>query len=284
MSEDRVDRLFAPVWAGAWPLTLRLYVASQLLAHLPRGPRIPDAYAAYDMRFASGIWRLAEIVSFTPATAWAIWAAALAGLALAAVGGRAAKPGIALYLLGAWALLASEALNVKAHDRLALWVGLALLVAPIGERGLTNAYRSPAARWALLVVFCSIYGSTGIMKALHEPGWLDGTVMQYHLLHRYHAGGPLAVAVSAHLPITLVMGWWTLVFELAFPVAVWLRRTNPWILGLGVGFHLGVLALMDVGAFSFVSLAAYPALLDPDVAEGWWRRLRGDGRAAGVVA
>jgi hypothetical protein len=272
---ERLDRLYAPIWAGGWDLVRWGFALSQLGAHLWRIHRMADAYAADDMVFTAGPWQLARYVTWSLPTAWAWWSVALVGLVGLLWGGRLAKPGLVAYLAGAWALMAVEALDVKAHDRLALWMALGLLLAPIGERGLTQKWRSPWARWYLLVVFSAIYGSTGLCKVLEEPGWFDGTVLQYHLVHRWHAGSPLALWVSAHWPITLVMGWVTIGFECAFPLLVWVRRTNPWILLAGVAFHLGLLVLMQVGPFPAVSLAAYPVLLDPELARVLWLDVRG---------
>jgi hypothetical protein len=269
-----LDRLFEPEWAGGWDLARWGFVVAAILAHLPRTHRIGDAYASPDMVFTTGPFVLADYVRWTVPTAWAIWAAGAAAIALVAWGGRCFRPGVALYLVASWALLAEEALDVKAHDRLFTWIALVMLLSPAGERRLSDKWRSPAARWAMIVIFAAIYGSTGFCKLLLEPRWLDGTAMQYHLVHRWHGGSPLAAWVASHWSLTAPLGWFTLLFECAFPILVWWRRANPWLLGAGVAFHLGTLALMNVGAFPIVSLAAYPALLHPEVARALHARIR----------
>ena len=203
-----------------------------------------------------------EYVRFTPPTAIALWFVGALGIGMIAWGGRLLRPGLLLWFVGAWVLLAEEALNVKAHDRLLLWVALGLFLSPASEPGLVNKWRSPAACGYLLVVFGAIYGSTGLMKLLYGVGWWNGRVMQLHLVHQHHAGGALASWVSGQRWLTTPMGWWTLLFELSFPVLVLFRRTNPWV-------------LMNVGAFSFVSLAAYPVLLHPEEARRTWLALSG---------
>lgn len=265
-SREVLDRLFRPVWAGGWLWTRWAFVAAALWGHAPRLVAIPDAYAAADLVLTAGPWRLTEYVLFSPTTAYLLWSLATLGLVLIAGGGRLFRWGLLFWFIGAWALLAQEALNVKAHDRLLAWIWLAMWFSPAHEQGLSRAWRSPAPRWILLIVFCAIYGSTGWMKLIHEPGWLDGTVLQYHLVHQYHGGGPLAVWVSGQRWLTLPMCWMTLLFEIAFPILIWFRKANPWILVLGASFHLGIFFLMDVGPFLLVSLAAYPVLLHPEVA------------------
>jgi hypothetical protein len=65
-------------------------------------------------------------------------------------------------------------------------------------------------------------------------------------------------------------GWW----------ARTLRRLRVrWVyLGLGLVFHLGIAALLEIGPFSWASLALYPCFVHP-----WeWRRLAR--KAAGTPA
>ena len=128
----------------------------------------------------------------------------------------------------------------------------------------------------LLIAFCAIYGSTGLAKHLHEPSWwYGGEVLAYHLLNFHHGGNALAVWMSGYIWLVWPMALVTVVFELAFPFLIWFRATNPWLLAVGAVFHLGTLALMDVGPFDFVSIAAYPALLHPEVARESWEKLCG---------
>lgn len=265
-----MQRAFAPDWAGAWGAARWAFTLTLFYAHLPRFARIEDAYACTDMLFTTGPWRLADFVVWTPESATGMWWLGIVGLAGMAWGGRLFRTGLLLHLIGAWALLGEEALNVKAHDRLGLWVALAFFLSPANERDLTVKWRSPVARWYLLVVFGWLYWSTGTLKFVKEPGWFDGEALQYHLLHRFHAGGPVAVWMSTQNALCRVLGWFTLAFEIGFPFLVLWRRSNPWVLLAGAAFHLGVMALMSVGAFSFVALSAYPAMLHPEVAREWW--------------
>lgn len=271
---SRLDRLFAPAWAGGWTATRIVFASVLLLFALMRIPAIPDAYASDDMVFANWPFFLADHYRVTLRTAYLLAAGGVLGLAGVLAGGRAMRPGLVLFVVCEWVLLSAEALNVKAHDRLALWIALGLLFSPAAERGLVDKWRSPAARWYLLVVYAGIYGSTGWLKLLEEPAWWDGDVLAYHLVHRHFAGGPLAAWLSGQRWLVAPMGWVTVVFECLFPLLVWSRRVNPWLLVVGASFHLGIAVLMNVGKFSWIALSAYPVLLHPEVARGLWARLR----------
>jgi hypothetical protein len=46
----------------------------------------------------------------------------------------------------------------------------------------------------------------------------------------------------------------------------------PWVV-VGIGFHIGIAAMMDVGVFSLVMVAFYPCLFRPEELRAFARRL-----------
>ena len=269
-----MDRLFAARWAGGWAGTRVLFALSGLLWLATRAPWLADAYAAPDMVFSTGPFYLNDHWIINLRIAWGVWILAAIGLLGVIRGGWAMRPGLVAWMAGNGVLLAAEALDLKAYDRLSYWIALGVLLSPANERELTQKWRSPVARWFLLVAFAGLYGSTGWLKILEEPRWWTGEVLAHHLVELPYSRGAFPAWVSAHAWLTAPMSWHTLLFEAGFPFLCWWRRTNPWILLLGVGMHIGILALMNVGPFSFIALSAYPALLDPDVARRLWGRVR----------
>jgi hypothetical protein len=251
-----------------------------LLTHLPRAFEITDAYAS-DLVVASGLVPLANWVVISAPTAWVLWALGVLGLGLLAYGGRVAKPGLVLWVVAMWLLLAAEAINIKAYDRLLVWQALVLLFAPIGERNLTAKWRSPFAYWVLLLLYVTMYTMTGWAKVLLEPhrAWLDGSVLAYTLVEVGFGGKPLGAWVSGHIELCRVLGIATMIFECGFPLFVLLRRTNPLWLVAGVGFHLGILLTMHAGTLSLAVIAAYPALLHAETARRIWARISATTRA-----
>lgn len=268
------ERWWAPQWAGGWGIVRWTFALVAALTMAPRGWAIADAYASSDMIFQRQPLYMADWLILTPPTATALWAASLLGLVMLARGGWLAKPGILLWLFAGGIFLSGEALNTKAYDRLLVWQSLVLLLAPIGEHDLTTKWRSPAPRWMMLIVYCGIYGSTGWLKLLDEPRWLDGTALAYNLVDRNFGLRPVGIWLSDKLLLCQILGWFTVFFEASFPVLVWLRNVNPIVLLLGAGFHLGIAASMNVGPFSWVSLAMYPILLHPDTARDLYQWLR----------
>lgn len=72
-----------------------------------------------------------------------------------------------------------------------------------------------------------------------------------------------------------LLTWGTLAFEGAFVFLVWKRRWRPWVLGVGILFHIGIDVFIDVGFFSYAMVAAYLAFLPPEVADRIVARIRG---------
>ena len=84
--------------------------------------------------------------------------------------------------------------------------------------------------------------------------------------------------------IMVPMSWVTLIFEAGFPVLWCFKRIRPWLLLAGLGFHLGILVLMNVPNFTAASIALYPVLVLPrDYSRyranglAWWARVRSSG-------
>lgn len=266
--------LYEPQWAGGWQLARMMFALCCVLNLGRRFWAIGDAIAAPDMVFTTGYYRLADYVTWSEPTAYGIWTLGMVAAVVTFFPTRAYKPALVIYSLCLAALALEEALNVAAYDRLLGWMTIGFLLSPAAEASLTTKWRSPLARYWMLLVFISIYGSTGFMKLIHDPGWFDGSVLAWHLVHQFHANNALAAWVSGQNWLLAPMCWATLVFEVGFPLFVMLRRTNPWILLLGAAFHLGLLALMNVGPFGLISMSAYPVLLHPEIARDLWTRLQ----------
>ena len=99
---------------------------------------------------------------------------------------------------------------------------------------------------------------------------MDGTALAYHLVDLHFGHKSLGVWMSNHVWLCGLLGIGTIVFEAGFPIFVLVRKTNPWILLAGIGFHMGIMTTMHVGTFSWVAVAAYPVLLRPEVARRWY--------------
>ena len=107
-----------------------------------------------------------------------------------------------------------------------------------------------------------IYFVSGWVK-FQSPEWLDGTIMQYVLIHPQYSRWDDWVFIDNPLITVLLAGlagfirWW----ELLFPFLLINTYTRRVSLLIGVLFHLGLLLTMNLRWFPVIMLSLYPALL-----------------------
>ncbi len=214
---------------------------------------------------------MATWLPLSPTAAWGLWAVTVVGAVGAVIltmfaSGRARWVLRACVLgatMGALVLNLEEGLNLRAYDRLLGWEGLALLLATGTGVGSDEDPRTSAgfARYFLLVVYAGLYGSTGWLKMLLEPGWERGGTLANFLVDTSFGLRPFGTWVSANPALLSPAGWMTVAFETSFPFLVWFRPTRRALLPVGFLMHAGIFALMNVGPFSLVAVAGYPLLL-----------------------
>ena len=140
--------------------------------------------------------------------------------------------------------------------------------------GVATPRRAP---WAtrLLQLQLALGYSLSCWAKVRGSTWHDGTALALALrisdLHRFNP--PASIFHEAALLNLLT--WATLVFEGSFIFLVWNRRFRPWVLCIGVLFHLGIDLFFDVGFFSWAMWIAYLAFLPPEVADQVIDRIRG---------
>ncbi len=107
-----------------------------------------------------------------------------------------------------------------------------------------------------------IYFVSGWVK-FHSPEWLDGTIMQYVLIHPQYSrwdgwsfiDNPLLSGVLVAL--AGFIRWW----ELLFPFLLINAHSRKISLLIGILFHVGLLFTMNLRWFPVIMLSFYPALL-----------------------
>lgn len=125
------------------------------------------------------------------------------------------------------------------------------------------------APWALRLIQIQVsvlYVSTAWQK-VRGITWNDGTAVSYSLRIEDLERFPLPGLVTESVIISNLATFGTLAVELAIGVFVWNRVLRPWVLGLGLGLHLGIDYSIRVGFFSYALFAAYVAFVPPARAE-----------------
>lgn len=117
------------------------------------------------------------------------------------------------------------------------------------------------------IQLCLVYLFTGLVKLsdgmelAHLRGdWLDGSAVYWVLNDLAVARWPYC-ALPVPLWICRLLSWGTLLFEIGFSAFVCFRRLRPWLLLVGVAFHVGILVHTEVGWFSPITLCWYALFL-----------------------
>lgn len=124
-----------------------------------------------------------------------------------------------------------------------------------------------------LIQVCIIYLATGLVKASFDV-WNQGIANYYILqLHEYEAtkwnillaNNPLFVKGTTYF---------TLVFEILFPLAVMYRPTKYIWLILGVLFHIGIWVFMKIDVFPWIMIGTYFVFISDEEYREWWLRIK----------
>lgn len=170
---------------------------------------------------------------------------------------------------------------LNSGDRLFAIVAFLAMAMPLAHRWSVHAWwrarkgipTPPASMWGMRLMqvqIAYVYANTAMSKVL-VGRWRDGRALYDVLASPVFAEWPTWLDVW---PIIFAMTWGTLVFELGFPVLVWLRKARYWVLLSGVLFHLGIDVLMMIPMFSWIMIVSYAAFLDDEVVRrvaGWAR-------------
>ena len=117
------------------------------------------------------------------------------------------------------------------------------------------------------VQVCVIYAYSGFEK-LKGNSWWDGTA-----LWTVFANGQMVIADLTwlrHFPwIIVALTFSTILFEIYFPILVWVRRLRPYLLVLGLFFHLGIGVSMALMNFTLIMVSPYLLFAE----ETWLRQL-----------
>lgn len=115
----------------------------------------------------------------------------------------------------------------------------------------------------LQIQVCVIYGYTGLEK-LKGPSWWDGSAVWAVL------GNSQIMLFDTnwlkHVPLMIVaMTFSTVLWEVYFPVLVWIKPLRPWVLAFGAVLHVMIALSVGLIFFSTAMMSTYVAFLDAEV-------------------
>ena len=108
----------------------------------------------------------------------------------------------------------------------------------------------------ILVQVALIYASTGLYK-IDDEAWSDGSALYYVMRLREFSATPLNEWLTDWPLFVIGATYFTLAWELLFPLLVWWRPCRTAVLLLGVSFHLGIYLLLRIEDFSWIMIGSY---------------------------
>ncbi|MET9848713.1 HTTM domain-containing protein [Streptomyces ossamyceticus] len=109
---------------------------------------------------------------------------------------------------------------------------------------------------------CFLYGAAGLYK-VQGPSWSSGTALHYVLnLELFRPWPVLSHFVDEHTLVVAVVGYMTVLLQVAFPFVLFGRLKYP-VLAMLLGMHIGIAALMGLPLFSGAMIVADAVFL-PD--------------------
>ncbi len=121
------------------------------------------------------------------------------------------------------------------------------------------------------VQVCIIYAYAGVHK-LKGTLWWKGEALWTALANWQLARWDFSWA--AHVPILLIIATFaTLLWEVYFPVLIWIKPIRPWMLFFGALFHLGIALALNIPIFAALMVFTYVLFFKEGTAARMNRRL-----------
>lgn len=114
-------------------------------------------------------------------------------------------------------------------------------------------------RRLMQLLVCAIYLGAAMTK-LHTPAFLTGDLLAFSLLDDHWGGDALGRWMSAQPRLLGLLSLATLLFELLFPILIWVRRLRLPMLAAAFTLHAAMGLVMHLSTFSptmFVALLAF---------------------------
>jgi hypothetical protein len=231
----------------------------------------------YDRSLPAGAWDPLSQIGWTHAPLVACLL--LIGAAAATTVGYRTRLSTAVAVLCLIALQRANTTIFNSGDLTLRLIGISVALSPCGLLWSVDAalarrkgavgpapWRAP---WALrlLQLHIALGYALSAWAKLRGNMWHEGTALGMALriqdLQRFAAPEWL----FGQSVLLNLLTWATLAFEATFAFLVWNRRLRPWVLWLGVAFHLGIDVVLDVGFFSAALWVSYLAFLFPATAD-----------------
>lgn len=113
---------------------------------------------------------------------------------------------------------------------------------------------------SLKIQICLVYLCSFLFKITDEQ-WLEGSALtSIFQIHEYSNH-----FLSSLPPIVcLILTYLTLVYQLVFPLGIWMNKVKPYLLAFGVLQHLAIAFFMGLFSFGMIMIICYTLFLKYD--------------------
>lgn len=102
-----------------------------------------------------------------------------------------------------------------------------------------------------------VYGSSALYK-LNGDSWLYGEAIYYTLSNpRFSTNYILDSGILKNVLLMKISSYLALIYQVIFPVGVWIKKIKKPLLYFGIAFHLIIGAVMNLWDFSLAMMASY---------------------------
>ncbi|MBO9729509.1 MAG: HTTM domain-containing protein [Chitinophaga sp.] len=122
-------------------------------------------------------------------------------------------------------------------------------------RRLVNLLSNLAA-YSIMFQFCLIY-IVSAMHKLHADVWFNGIAVYYTFMLDRFRGTPLNNALARNEFFVTFSTYFTVFFEMYFPVLVFVKKLKPYLVMMGLALHMGIYVFMMIYDFQFVFIFSY---------------------------
>ena len=111
-----------------------------------------------------------------------------------------------------------------------------------------------------MLQLCVAYFSSGIAK-INDTFWWNGEATYYALSMERFVGTPLNKYIVQQKWIDYLTNYGTIIFELFFPILIWIKKIRKPLLITGVIFHMCIYIFMMIYGFEIIFILIYGLFL-----------------------
>lgn len=119
---------------------------------------------------------------------------------------------------------------------------------------------SNLAALSIMLQLCIAYFSSGVAKIM-EPVWWHGEATYYALSMERYIGTPLNKYILQQRWLDYASNYGTLLFELLFPILVWIKKIRTPLLVAGILFHVCIYIFLMIYGFEVIFVLTYGLFL-----------------------